>query len=148
MLRVAEHPDSAGMAGLKVLVVDDDSRNVFALTALLKRFDLEVIAAESGEQGVAILQQTPDVDLVFVDIMMPGMDGYQTMCAMRKLPSGEDLPLIAFTAKVSADERQRCADAGASAYVPKPVGTAQLLLVLSEWLPIGIPVGASVNGVR
>ena len=78
-VRVApEHFENAGMAGLTVLVVDDDSRNVFALTALCNAFDLEVISAESGEQGVAVLEQTPKVALVLVDIMMPGMDGYET----------------------------------------------------------------------
>ncbi len=128
-------------------MVDDDSRNVFALTALLQRFDLEVISAESGEQGVAVLEQTPKVALVLVDIMMPGMDGYETLRAMRSLPTGCDLPLIAFTAKVSGDERQRCVDAGASAYVPKPVDVAELLLVLTEWLPVGVPVGPPGNGV-
>jgi two-component system chemotaxis sensor kinase CheA len=137
------------LAGRRALVVDDDLRNTFALSALLNGDSTSRSSRQkAAKQGVATLQQNPDVDLVLVDIMMPGMDGYETMRAMRKLPSGEDLTLIAFTAKVSADERQRCADAGASAYVPKPVDTAQLLLVLSEWLPIGIPVGASVNGAR
>jgi signal transduction histidine kinase/CheY-like chemotaxis protein/HAMP domain-containing protein len=144
---VPEHSENAGMAGLTVLVVDDDSRNVFALTALLQRFDLEVIAAESGEQGVAVLEQTPKVALVLVDIMMPGMDGYGTMRAMRSLPTSRDLPLIAFTAKVSEDERRRCTDAGASAYVSKPVDVAELLLVLTEWLPVGVPAGAAGNAV-
>jgi len=128
-----------------VLVVDDDARNVFALTALLQRFDLEVVSAASGAQGVAVLERTPRVELVLVDIMMPGMDGYETMRAMRKLPARGELPLVAFTAKVSEDERRRCADAGASAYVPKPVDTAQLLLVLGEWLPVSTP-GPSPQG--
>jgi signal transduction histidine kinase/HAMP domain-containing protein/ActR/RegA family two-component response regulator len=144
---VPSDPDDAGMSGMKVLVVDDDFRNIFALTALLERFHLEVISAESGEQGIAVLERDPDVDLVFVDIMMPAMDGYATMRAMRKLPSYRDLPLIAFTAKVAADERQRCIDAGASTYVPKPVDTAQLLLVLGEWLPGATPFSRSPEAV-
>ncbi len=141
-----ELPAGAGLAGLTVLVVDDDARNVFALTALLQRFDLEVVSAASGAQGVAVLEQTPAVELVLVDIMMPGMDGYETMRAMRELPARGELPLLAFTAKVSEDERRRCTDAGASAYVPKPVDPAQLLLVLGEWLPVPTHARPLVSG--
>jgi signal transduction histidine kinase/CheY-like chemotaxis protein/HAMP domain-containing protein len=130
------HPSTNGkLAGMKALVVDDDFRNIFALTALLERGHFEVISAESGEEGVATLKRTPDVDIVLMDIMMPVMDGYATMRAMRKLPLGADVPIVAITANVSAGERQRCIDAGASAYVPKPVDTTELLLLLSEWLP-------------
>jgi CheY-like chemotaxis protein len=125
----------ADLAGMKALVVDDDFRNIFALTALLERGHFEVISAESGEEGVATLKGTPDVDIVLMDIMMPVMDGYATMRAMRKLPLAADLPIVAITANVSAGERQRCIDAGASAYMPKPVDTTELLLLLSEWLP-------------
>ena len=132
--------DDAGLAGNRVLVVDDDLRNIFALSALLERFHIEVVSAESGERGIAVLEGEPDIDLVLVDIMMPGMDGYATMTAMRALSVGSELPLIAFTAKVAEDERQRCLEAGASAYVPKPVDTAQLLAVLGEWLPAGASV--------
>ena len=134
-----DRPAGQAMAGLKVLVVDDDFHNIFALTALLKRVELEVVSAESGERGIAILEQTPDVDLVLVDIMMPGMDGYATMRAMRRLPAAESLPLVAFTAKVEDGERERCIDAGASAYIRKPVDAAELLLVLGEWLPAAPP---------
>jgi signal transduction histidine kinase/CheY-like chemotaxis protein/HAMP domain-containing protein len=134
--------DDAGLAGNRVLVVDDDLRNIFALSAVLERFHIEVVSAESGERGIAVLEREPDIDLVLVDIMMPGMDGYATMRAMRALPSCDELPLIAFTAKVAEEERQRCLEAGASAYVPKPVDTAQLLAVLGEWLPAGASVGS------
>jgi CheY-like chemotaxis protein len=129
------NPARESMAGGKVLVVDDDFRNIFALAALLKRVDVEAVSAESGQQGIELLKETKGIDLVLVDIMMPGMDGYATMRAMRELPSGGEIPLVAFTAKVEDGERQRCIDAGASAYVAKPVDTAQLLLVLGEWLP-------------
>jgi CheY-like chemotaxis protein len=122
-------------------VVDDDFRNIFALAALLKRVDVEAVSAESGQQGIELLKETPGIDVVLVDIMMPGMDGYATMRAMRKLPSGDEIPLVAFTAKVQDGERQRCIDAGASAYVPKPVDTSQLLTVLGEWLPASRPPG-------
>ncbi len=129
------NPAGQSMAGRKVLVVDDDFPNIFALAALLKRVDVEAVSAESGQQGVELLKETTGIDLVLVDIMMPGMDGYATMRSMRRLPAGGEIPLVAFTAKVEAGERQRCIDAGASAYVAKPVDTAQLLLVLGEWLP-------------
>jgi CheY-like chemotaxis protein len=129
------------VAGSTVLVVDDDFRNIFALAALLKRVDVEAISAENGQRAIEILRQTPGVDLVLVDIMMPGMDGYATMRAMRKLASGDKIPLVAFTAKVADGERQRCIDSGASAYVPKPVDTAELLSVLGEWLPSTTPPG-------
>jgi len=129
------------MAGRKILVVDDDLRSLFALSALLKRFDVEVLSAERGQLGIDLLEQTPDIDLALVDIMMPGMDGYATMRAMRALPAGDVVPLIAYTAKLEDGERERCLDAGASAYIPKPVEKAALLRLLGEWLPGGIPIG-------
>jgi signal transduction histidine kinase/HAMP domain-containing protein/ActR/RegA family two-component response regulator len=140
-----ENPAGTGLAGKQVLVVDDDFRNIFALTAMLKRVEIVVVSAESGEQGIAALVHNPEIDLVLVDIMMPGMDGYATMRAMRELPDHDDLPLVAFTAKVEDGERQRCIDAGASSYVPKPVDTAQLLAVLGEWLPAHSPGDASAS---
>jgi CheY-like chemotaxis protein len=124
-------------------VVDDDFRNIFALTALLERGDVEVVSAESGEEGVALLRQTPDIDIVLMDIMMPVMDGYATMRAMRKLPAGRDLPIVAVTANVAPETRQRCIEAGASTYVAKPVESADLLLVLSTWLRADGPAGIS-----
>ncbi len=134
-----EHPAGAHLGGMKALVVDDDFRNIFALTALLERVDLDVVSAESGEDAIEVLKQTPDIDIVLVDIMMPGIDGYATMRAMRKLVRGAELPLVAFTAKVEEGERQRCIDAGASAYIPKPVDTEALLLLLGQWLPAPMP---------
>jgi signal transduction histidine kinase/HAMP domain-containing protein/ActR/RegA family two-component response regulator len=133
------NPAGESLAGTSVLVIDDDFRNVFALSAMLERLNVEVLTASSGEQGIAVVQQNPGVDLVLVDIMMPGMDGYATMRAMRELPDLDDLPLVAFTAKVEAGERQRCIDAGASSYVSKPVDTKQLLAVLGEWIPLHAP---------
>jgi signal transduction histidine kinase/ActR/RegA family two-component response regulator len=144
---VSSRPPGAGLAGMKVLVVDDDFRNIFALTTLLERGRIEVISAESGADGVALLQRTPDVDMVLVDIMMPVMDGYETIRAMRKLPWPHELPIVAITANVAAGERQRCIDAGASTYISKPVETAGLLLVLGEWLPATTP-GAPRSDAR
>jgi signal transduction histidine kinase/ActR/RegA family two-component response regulator len=134
----ALHP-SASLVGRKALVVDDDIRNVFALTSLLERCDIEVISTQSGQEGVDILQATPDIDIVLMDIMMPIMDGYATMRAMRKLTPSDDLPIVAVTASAESGERQRCIDAGATAYVTKPVDTAGLLIILGEWLPTDTP---------
>jgi signal transduction histidine kinase/HAMP domain-containing protein/ActR/RegA family two-component response regulator len=131
-------PVAAGVAGMKALVVDDDVRNIFALTTILERGQLEVISAESGQEGVEILEKT-HVDVAIVDIMMPVMDGYATIRAMRALPAGRDLPIVALTANVAAGTRQRCIDAGATAYVSKPFEAADLLLILSEWLPAAAP---------
>jgi CheY-like chemotaxis protein len=122
-------------AGATVLVVDDDFRNIFALTALLERASVNVVAADSGADALAILEQAHEIDLVLMDIMMPGMDGYATMQAIRKHPSHADLPIIAVTGKVVGGERTRCLDAGASDYIPKPVDTAELLMALSRWFP-------------
>jgi signal transduction histidine kinase/CheY-like chemotaxis protein/HAMP domain-containing protein len=136
-----------GLAGMKALVVDDDFRNIFALTTLLERGDLEVVSAESGEEGIAILERTPGIDIVLLDMMMPVMDGYATMRAMRRLPWGGDLPIVALTANVAAGERERCIEAGASAYVSKPVEAADLLLVLDDLLPRGAPADPALDGV-
>ena len=131
----------ARLAGMKALVIDDDVRNIFALTTLLERGRLEVVSAESGQEGIAVLEATPDVDIVLVDIMMPVMDGYATMRAIRELPSGRDIPILAVTANVTEGERQRCIDAGARAYITKPVETDDLMRVLGEWLPAAARAG-------
>jgi signal transduction histidine kinase/CheY-like chemotaxis protein/HAMP domain-containing protein len=146
-LRPQEHPEGGNVDGMRVLLVDDDFRNIFALSALLKRINVETLSAESGSQGIQALTDSPEVDLVLVDIMMPGMDGYATMRAMRELPAGDSVPLVAFTAKVEAGERQRCIDAGASGYVPKPVDTGQLLGVLGEWFPAATPAAPPPDAV-
>jgi signal transduction histidine kinase/CheY-like chemotaxis protein len=128
-------PAGLALAGRKALIVDDESRNTFALTALLNGHDLEVIPAQSGADALAILGQAPAVDIVLVDIMMPGMDGYETLRAMRKMLDHRELPLVAFTARVGVGERQRCLDAGASDYIPKPVDTTELIATLGKWIP-------------
>jgi CheY-like chemotaxis protein len=121
--------------GYTALVVDDDYRNVFALTALLERGGMTVIGAESGKDALVILESTPGIDIVFMDIMMPIMDGYDTMRAVRALPQFAELPIVAVTAKVMPDEEGHCIEAGASSYIPKPVDTARLLLAIGRWLP-------------
>jgi signal transduction histidine kinase/HAMP domain-containing protein/ActR/RegA family two-component response regulator len=127
--------DNHPFAGTKVLVVDDDFRNVFAMTALLERGHAEVSAAENGLDAITILENTPDIDLVLMDIMMPEMDGYAAIRAIRALDTFNALPIIAVTGKVVAGERERCMDAGANDYVPKPVNTIELLAAIGPWLP-------------
>jgi signal transduction histidine kinase/HAMP domain-containing protein/ActR/RegA family two-component response regulator len=123
------------LAGLKALIIDDDFRNIFALTTLLERGKLEVLSAESGRDGIALLEATSDLDLVILDVMMPVMDGYATMRAIRGIAGLENMPIVAVTANVGAEERQRCLDAGASAYVPKPVQNGpDFLAVLADAL--------------
>jgi CheY-like chemotaxis protein len=127
--------DEATFGGLKVLVVDDDFRNIFAMTALLERGRADVTVAESGPDALAALERIGDIDLVLMDIMMPGMDGYATIRAIRAIDRFQALPIIAVTGKVVAGERQRCLDAGANDYVPKPVDTVELLTAIGPWLP-------------
>jgi signal transduction histidine kinase/HAMP domain-containing protein/ActR/RegA family two-component response regulator len=122
-------------AGTTVLVVDDHFPNVFALTALLERANMKVIAAQSGGEALAILERDDTIDVVLMDIMMPVMDGYQTMTAIRARKQYAGLPIIAVTGKVVGKERERCIAAGASDYIPKPVDTVTLLNALAAWLP-------------
>jgi HAMP domain-containing protein/signal transduction histidine kinase/CheY-like chemotaxis protein len=121
------------LAGKKVLVVDDDLRNIFALTSVLEQHKLKVVHAENGRAGIGVLQQTPDVDAVLMDIMMPEMDGYETTRAIRQLPQFRSLPIIALTAKAMKGDRDKCLEAGASDYVTKPVDLDQLFSVLRVW---------------
>jgi CheY-like chemotaxis protein len=117
-----------------VLVVDDDFRNIFAMTALLERGNAVVIVAESGQDALDLLERTPGIDIVLMDIMMPIMDGYATIRAIRADPRHEGLPIVAVTGKVMPGERQRCLDAGADDFIPKPIDTGELLAVLRPWL--------------
>ncbi len=125
--------DSA-LAGRKVLVVDDDVRNIFALTSVLEQHGLQVVHAENGRAGIEVLLKTPDVDGVLMDIMMPEMDGYETMQAIRKVAEFRTLPIIAVTAKAMKGDRAKCIAAGASDYITKPVDLDQLFSVLRVWL--------------
>jgi CheY-like chemotaxis protein len=122
------------LAGAKVLIVDDDIRNIFSLTSVLESHDVEVLHAERGKDGILILEQTPGVDVALIDIMMPDMDGYETMQQIRRLPELADLPLIAVTAKAMKGDRQKCLDAGASDYIAKPVDIELLLALLRVWV--------------
>ena len=133
-------PKISAIEGTKILLVDDDFRNIFALSALLERGHADVVVAESGAEAIAILEATPDIDVVLMDIMMPVMDGYETIRNIRQIERFQTLPIIAVTGKVMGGERKRCLDAGATDYVPKPVDTGELLGVLRPWLPNAQPV--------
>ncbi len=122
------------LAGKTVLVVDDDVRNIFALTSLLEDHHLKVIHAENGRAGIELLKRTPAVDLVLIDIMMPEMDGYETMRAIRQEPRFRSLPIIALTAKAMKGDRAKCMEAGANDYITKPVDLEQLFSVLRVWM--------------
>jgi CheY-like chemotaxis protein len=122
------------LAGAKVLIVDDDIRNIFSLTSVLESHDVEVLHAERGKDGILILEQMPGVDVALIDIMMPEMDGYETMQQIRRRPELADLPLIAVTAKAMKGDRQKCLDAGASDYIAKPVDIELLLALLRVWV--------------
>jgi CheY-like chemotaxis protein len=128
------HQTSEALAGRKVLVVDDDVRNIFALSSVLERHGMHVVIATNGQEGINVLEQTPDVSLALMDIMMPGMDGYETMRRIRQMPRFRRLPIIALTAKAMKGDREKCLEAGASDYVAKPVDTGQLVSLLRSWL--------------
>jgi CheY-like chemotaxis protein len=122
------------LGGKRVLVVDDDFRNVFAMTALLERAHGDVTVAESGAEAIAILERSPGIDIVLMDIMMPVMDGYAAIRAIRADDALKAVPIIAVTGKVMPGERQRCIDAGANDFVPKPTNTLELMAVMAPWL--------------
>jgi len=128
------HRSDEALVGKKVLVVDDDMRNIFALSSVLERRGMSVLTAGTGREAISMLESTPDVAIVLMDIMMPEMDGYATMQVIRQNPSFRRLPIIALTAKAMKGDREKCLEAGASEYLAKPVNTEQLLSALRMWL--------------
>ncbi|MEO5669900.1 MAG: response regulator, partial [Ramlibacter sp.] len=128
------HNSAEVLRGRKVLVVDDDARNIFALTSVLENHEVEVLSATNGRQAIDIIQSTPGLAMVLMDIMMPEMDGYETMREIRKAPQFRTLPILALTAKAMKGDREKCLDAGASDYIAKPVNTDQLLSLMRVWL--------------
>jgi CheY-like chemotaxis protein len=122
------------LSDTRILIVDDDIRNIYSLTSVLESYGVEVLHAEGGRDGIVILEQTPGIDIALIDIMMPEMDGYETMQQIRKRPELADLPLIAVTAKAMKGDRQKCLDAGASDYIAKPVDIDLLLALLRVWI--------------
>jgi CheY-like chemotaxis protein len=125
----------AGLRGRKVLVVDDDLRNVFAITSVLELYGLMVVHAPSGQQGIDALRADHGIDLVLMDVMMPEMDGYTTTAAIREMPEFADLPVIAVTARAMQGDRDKSLAAGTTDYVTKPVDTEELLGCIKRWLP-------------
>jgi len=128
------HRSDEALVGKKVLVVDDDMRNIFALSSVLERRGMQVLTAGTGREAISMLESTSDVAIVLMDIMMPEMDGYATMQVIRQNPSFRRLPIIALTAKAMKGDREKCLEAGASEYLAKPVNTEQLLSALRMWL--------------
>jgi len=128
------HRSDDALVGKKVLVVDDDVRNIFALSSVLERRGMTVLTAGTGREAIATLESTPDLAIVLMDIMMPEMDGYETMQVIRQNASFRRLPIIALTAKAMKGDREKCLEAGASEYLAKPVNTEQLLSALRMWL--------------
>ena len=128
------HRSDDALAGRKVLVVDDDVRNIFALSSVLERRGMTVLSAGTGKEAIETIETTPDLAIVLMDIMMPEMDGYETMQVIRQNPALRRLPIIALTAKAMKGDRERCLEAGASEYLAKPVNTEQLLSALRMWL--------------
>jgi CheY-like chemotaxis protein len=122
------------LRGRKVLVVDDDARNLFALTSLLEKQEMEVISAASGRMALELITRTTDLNIVLMDIMMPDVDGYETIRIIRDDPRFRTLPILALTAKAMTGDREKCIDAGASDYISKPVSTDQLLSLMRVWL--------------
>jgi len=122
------------LAGAKILIVDDDIRNIYSLTSVLESYDVEVLHAERGKDGILILEQTPGIHVALIDIMMPDMDGYETMQQIRSREELAEVPLIAVTAKAMKGDRQKCLDAGASDYIAKPVDIDLLLALLRVWV--------------
>ena len=114
--------------------MDDDIRNIFAMTSSLERHGMTVLSAENGREAIRTLHGTPGIDAVLMDIMLPEMDGYETIRAVRKMYGFEQLPIIALTAKAMKGDREKCIDAGASDYISKPVDSERLLTLLRNWL--------------
>jgi HAMP domain-containing protein/CheY-like chemotaxis protein/signal transduction histidine kinase len=128
------HRSDEALIGRRVLVVDDDVRNIFALSSVLERRGMTVLTAGTGREAIGIIESTPDLGIVLMDIMMPEMDGYETMQVIRQNPQFHRLPMIALTAKAMKGDREKCLEAGASEYLAKPVNTEQLLSALRMWL--------------
>ena len=135
--RVTALPDHPGLRGKHVLVIDDDARNVFAISSTLELHGLRVTQASDGRRGIEALRAAPDTDLILMDVMMPGMDGYATMTAIRQMPQFGRLPIIAVTARAMPGDREKSLAAGANDYVTKPVDTDELLACMERWLSKG-----------
>jgi CheY-like chemotaxis protein len=134
MLLERLHRSDEDLVGQPVLVVDDDVRNIFALSSVLERRGMKVLTATTGREAINLLEATPNVSIALMDIMMPEMDGFETIRAIRENRAFQRLPIIALTAKAMKGDREKCLEAGASDYLAKPVNTEQLLSSLRMWL--------------
>ena len=128
------HQTDDVLIGKKVLVVDDDMRNVFAVSFVLEEHGMEVLSVNNGRDAIKLLSGHEDMHVVLMDIMMPEMDGMETMRELRKIPKLNNLPIIAVTAKAMKGDREKCIEAGAWDYLAKPVDTSKMLTVLRAWL--------------
>ena len=128
------HDKESSLSGKKILIVDDDMRNVFALSSVLEEANLKVIVGQNGKEGIEQLNKYPDIDLVLMDIMMPEMNGYEAMQEIRKQTKFKKLPIIALTAKAMKGDREKCIQSGANDYLTKPVDTEKLMSLLRVWM--------------
>src|SRR5262249_49500143 len=128
------HQSDKVLVDKSVLIVDDDIRNIFALSSALEPHRMKTLSAETGRDAIAMLKAHPHIDVVLMDIMMPEMDGYETIRAIRQMPQFRNLPIIAVTAKAMKGDREKCIEAGAWDYLSKPVDIEQMLAVLRAWL--------------
>ena len=135
MIRMA-HEKETVLSGKKVLIVDDDIRNIFALSHALKAKEMTVIRAENGQEALVELETHQDIDIVLMDIMMPVMDGYEAMRKIREQEKYWKLPILALTAKAMKDDRKKCIEAGANDYLAKPVDLDKVMSMLRVWLYI------------
>jgi len=124
----------SNLEGKKILLVDDDVRNVYALSSILELYGVDISFAENGKEGLEILQKNPDIDLVLMDIMMPEMDGYEAIQRLRAISIFANLPVIALTAKAMKEDREKCMEVGASDYIVKPIDPDQLISLIKVWL--------------
>jgi len=122
------------MANYKVLIVDDDSRNIFALTAVLKAKGYQCLSTIGAQEGLDLLEKDKDIMVVLMDMMMPGMDGYEAIARMKKNPALKDIPVIAVTAQAMVGDRERCLNAGAVGYISKPINVDDLMRLLDHYI--------------
>src|ERR1041385_8923896 len=129
------HKDGDILAGKRALIVDDDMRNIFAMTSFLERYEVNIRSVENGRDAITMLESSDEAfDVILMDIMMPDMDGYETMRRIRAFEKYRDLPILALTAKAMKGDKEKCIEAGASDYIAKPVDTEHLLSLLRIWL--------------
>ena len=133
MIEQVQKSDSV-LSGRKVLVVDDDVRNIFAIASALESYQMQVLYAETGQAGLDLLQTQPGIEAVLMDVMMPGMDGFEAIRRIRQMERFKNLPIISVTAKAMKGDREKCLEAGASDYITKPVDMDQLRSLLRVWL--------------